>query len=71
MCCARAAVRNPPIREKRAEASSRALRRVREKIENSLANGATLNDLASEIGLSRAHFARAFKTSTGVPRTSS
>jgi len=54
-------------REARGGLSSRALRRVRERIENGLANGVTLNDLAREVGLSRAHFARAFKTSTGVP----
>jgi AraC family transcriptional regulator len=43
-----------------------ALRVVRERIEASLCDGLSLEDLASEVGLSRYHFARAFKTSTGL-----
>jgi AraC family transcriptional regulator len=43
-----------------------ALRVVRERIEASLCDGVSLEDLASEVGLSRYHFARAFKTSTGL-----
>ncbi len=43
-----------------------ALRVVCERIEASLCDGVSLEDLASEVGLSRYHFARAFKTSTGV-----
>jgi AraC family transcriptional regulator len=47
--------------------SPRAIHVVREKIQESLAVGATIGELASEVGLSRAHFARAFKISMGVP----
>ena len=46
--------------------SPRAIRVVREKISESLAAGMTISDLAREVGLSRAHFARAFKISMGV-----
>lgn len=44
-----------------------AVRRLRERIRETLAIGATVGDLAREVGLSRAHFARAFRISMGVP----
>jgi len=47
--------------------SSRQLEIVRDKIEASLEVGVTLSELASDVGLSRFHFARAFKASTGMP----
>jgi len=53
-------------REARGGLSSRAVRIVVEKIESTLSSGTTLGELAREVGLSRAHFARAFKTSMGV-----
>lgn len=47
--------------------SPRAVGVIREKISENLAVGVTLSELAREVGLSRAHFARAFKISMGVP----
>jgi AraC family transcriptional regulator len=47
--------------------SPRAIRIVREKIAENLTVGMTIEDLSREVGLSRAHFARAFKISMGVP----
>jgi AraC family transcriptional regulator len=47
--------------------SPRQSRIIREKIEESLCVGTTLDELAATLGLSRAHFARAFKASMGVP----
>jgi AraC family transcriptional regulator len=54
-------------REWRGGLSSRAMRIARDKIESGLASGVTLPDLAREVGLTRAHFARAFKVSMGMP----
>jgi AraC family transcriptional regulator len=62
----RSVAENDRCREARGGLSSRALRIVRERIEDSLEPGATLADLAREVGLSRAHFARAFKVSMGI-----
>lgn len=45
--------------------STRALRRVCEAIERRLADKLMLTDLAAVAGVSRAHFARAFKESVG------
>lgn len=47
--------------------SERQLAQVRDRIEASLERGVTLAELADEAGLSRFHFARAFKESTGLP----
>jgi AraC family transcriptional regulator len=47
--------------------SDRQLVIIRERIEASLESGVTLAELAEEAGLSRFHFARAFKESTGLP----
>ena len=47
--------------------SPRALSRVCERIEESLEHGLSLADLAGEAGTSRFHFARAFRSATGVP----
>lgn len=47
--------------------SPRQLEIARDRIEASLEVGATLDELASDVGLSRFHFARAFKASTGMP----
>jgi transcriptional regulator GlxA family with amidase domain len=44
-----------------------ALRRVREHIDNNLAEHIEISDLASLTGLSPCHFSRAFKQSMGVP----
>ena len=44
-----------------------ALRRVLERVEDDLAGDLTLADLAREANLSRYHFARLFKESTGLP----
>jgi AraC family transcriptional regulator len=41
------------------------LRRVRELIENELARDLSLDDLAAAADLSRTHFARAFRNTTG------
>jgi AraC family transcriptional regulator len=46
--------------------SPRAIRIVREKIAEDLTVGLTIEDLSREVGLSRAHFARAFKLSMGM-----
>jgi AraC family transcriptional regulator len=62
----RSAAENDRRRLARGGLSSRALRIVRERIEGSLELGVTLADLAREVGLSRAHFARAFKDSMGI-----
>jgi AraC family transcriptional regulator len=45
----------------------RALARVRERIEASLEAGISLDELAAEAGLSRFHFARAFRQAMDVP----
>lgn len=42
-----------------------ALRRVRELVEDELARDLSLDDLAAAAGLSRSHFARAFRAATG------
>ena len=47
--------------------SPRAVRIVRDKIAENLTVGMTIEDLSREVGLSRAHFARAFKISMGMP----
>lgn len=44
-----------------------ALARVIDKIESDVAQNLTLDELASEAGLSPFHFARAFRTTTGLP----
>lgn len=44
-----------------------ALTRVREKVEVGLTSELTVSSLADEAGLSPAHFARAFRASTGLP----
>jgi AraC family transcriptional regulator len=46
--------------------SDRALRRVIERIEDAIETGVSLQDLADEVGLSRAHFAMAFRRTAGV-----
>jgi AraC family transcriptional regulator len=46
--------------------SSRALRLARERIEASVEAGISLDELAAEVGLSRSHFARGFRRSTGL-----
>lgn len=51
----------------RGSLSERQLRIARERIEASLEHGISLSDLASAVGLSRFHFSRAFKVSTGLP----
>jgi AraC-like DNA-binding protein len=43
------------------------LRRVFDYIEENLANDVSLSELAAIVDLSRAHFSRQFKTSTGLP----
>jgi AraC-like DNA-binding protein len=43
------------------------LRRVRDAIDERLASGFTLRELAAIAGLSEGHFARAFKQSVGLP----
>ena len=48
-----------------ARISPAALRRVRALVEEELAADLSLDDLAGAAGLSRAHFARAFRASTG------
>lgn len=47
--------------------SSAALRLVRDRIEARLGESLTIEELAREAGLSRFHFARAFKKATGLP----
>jgi AraC family transcriptional regulator len=47
--------------------SSRQLETARARIEASLELGVSLAELAGDVGLSRFHFARAFKASTGMP----
>ena len=46
--------------------SDRALRRVRELVRENLASALSLDELAQSAGVSRFHFARSFKKSTGV-----
>lgn len=61
---------SPPgtSRPKRAESISRSvLARTREKIAVSLESGISLDELAAEAGLSRFHFARAFREASGEP----
>lgn len=65
-------VPGPSVRSAQATASrgglrAGTLRRVREFIENELANPVTVHDLATIAGLSDCHFARAFKRSVGMP----
>jgi AraC family transcriptional regulator len=43
------------------------LNRVRDRIDASLESGISLDELAAEAGLSRFHFARAFRDATGQP----
>lgn len=45
----------------------RALTRARDRIDASLETGVSLAELADEVGLSRFHFARAFRAATGLP----
>ena len=45
--------------------SARALRLARERIEAGIETGVSLDELAAEVGLSRSHFSRAFRQSTG------
>ncbi len=47
--------------------SDKQLAVVRDRIEDSLERGVTLAELAGIVGLSRFHFARAFKAATGTP----
>jgi AraC family transcriptional regulator len=42
-------------------------RRAKDALQASISSGITLEDLATLCGLSRSHFARAFKQSTGLP----
>jgi AraC family transcriptional regulator len=46
--------------------SDRALRRVIDRIEDGIETGVSLQALADEVGLSRAHFATAFRRAAGV-----
>jgi AraC family transcriptional regulator len=46
--------------------SARALHRAIERIDSRVENGISLQELADEVGLSRAHFAKAFRQSTGL-----
>ena len=47
--------------------SSGVLSRVKDRILDNLEAGVSLDDLAAEAGLSRFHFARAFRRATGLP----
>lgn len=47
--------------------SRRALGRCLEQLESSIGCGVSLQDLAATAGLSRSHFTRAFRQSTGLP----
>jgi len=49
------------------ELSSGALQRVRDRIEGDLAGELSLSELAREARLSRFHFSRAFRATTGLP----
>lgn len=62
----RSARRSTRPREPEGRLSAHVLRRVRERIESSLQTGVSLEELAREAGLSRFHFARAFKATTGA-----
>lgn len=46
--------------------SARALHRAIERIDSRVEDGISLQELADEVGLSRAHFAKAFRQSTGL-----
>jgi AraC-like DNA-binding protein len=56
-----------PRRAPRGGLAPGALRRVREHIENRIAERITLGELATIAGLCECHFSRAFKQSVGVP----
>lgn len=46
--------------------STRTLKRAIERIDNAVEHGVALQALADEVGLSRAHFSKAFRQSTGL-----
>ncbi len=61
-----AAPKTSPART-RETLSRSTLARVCERVEQSLEQGVSLEDLAREAGISRFHFARAFREGTGLP----
>jgi AraC family transcriptional regulator len=57
----------PPILPESGRLSATSEKRIKDFIESHLTKAFTLTEMASEVGLSRFHFSRAFKTTFGLP----
>lgn len=62
----READRDPMLHRAPGGLGTKALHLARDRIEAGLAEGVSLDNLARQVGLSRYHFSRAFKASTGL-----
>lgn len=60
-------LRGEPARERDVRSIPNGIARARDRIEESLADGVTLDELAAEAGISRYYFARAFRDAVGEP----